>query len=226
MCYKQESEVNRRSYIWTCIEKWWRQDGDSDSVWWHDHSLQCAAYAVFCRLQWATGARCIVCCWAAVAPLSHGSDGLLSNFLVILMGIMALVMLSYYKYIVHTLDYWIWKLEMTNICVYIFHVQYVHYLCTKYHYHTHWHHPLHLMLNWRQWTFGKLQPKMLKTSFLKISKHWLLVVCMDRPMFHPPLVWGTWFWGLDNTTWLCVKIVKIGVDCSWWLAGWLTRVRG
>ena len=108
MCYKQESEVNRRSYIWTCIEKWWRQDGDSDSVWWHDHSLQCAVYAVFCRLQWATGARCIVCCWAAVAPLSHGSDGLLSNFLVILLGIMAQVMLSYYKYtnmhIAHKLD--------------------------------------------------------------------------------------------------------------------------
>ena len=144
--------------------------------------------------------------------------------------VMAQIMLDYYKFAqICTwagLLYWIGKLGMTKICVYSTFAMYVHYLFTEYHHHTHWHPPLHLMLNSRQWTFGKLQPKMLKTSFLKFSEHWLFVVCMDGPMIHPLLVGGTWFWGLDNTTWLSVKIVKIGVDCSWWLAGRVTRVRG
>ena len=83
MCFKPESEVNRRSYIWTCIEKWWGQDGDSDSVWWHDHSLQSVCCSVL-QAAVGTGDCCIVCCWAAVAPLSQGSDGLLTNFLAIL----------------------------------------------------------------------------------------------------------------------------------------------
>ena len=103
MCYKPESEVNRRSYIWTCIEKWWRQDGDSDSVWWHDHSLQSVCCSVL-QAAVGTGDCCIVCCWAAVAPLSHGSDGLLTNCLAILM-VMAQIMLDYYKY-AHKLDCW------------------------------------------------------------------------------------------------------------------------
>ena len=119
MCFKPESEVNRRSYIWTCIEKWWRQDGDSDSVWWHDHSLQSVCCSVL-QAAVGTGDCCIVCCWAAVAPLSQGSDGLLTNFLAVLM-VMAQIMLDYYKY-THKLDCWIGKLGVTNICVYISHV--------------------------------------------------------------------------------------------------------